>query len=245
MIIYPAIDLRKGRCVRLFQGDYGQETRYDADPVELARSYSEAGAKRLHVVDLDGARDGNFGNLAVLQAMARSASCPIQSGGGVRTSDDIHTLLDAGIERVVIGSIAVREPATVREWMHRYGADRICLALDVRRVDDRYCVTTSGWTDTHERTIDDVLSDYLDDGLVHLLCTDISRDGTLSGTNIALYTALKQSYPDLQVIASGGVGSVDDLLQLASTGVDAVVVGKALLDGRITPGEVLPCLPAD
>lgn len=244
MNIYPAIDLRDGRCVRLFQGDYGQETRYDADPVELASQYAKAGAKRLHVVDLDGAKDGRFGNLAILREMAKKASCPIQSGGGIRTAEDIHRLFEGGIERVVIGSIAIREPAMVREWMHRYGPERICLALDVRRVDDRYCVTSSGWTDTHQLTINDVLTDYAEEGLVHVLCTDISRDGTLTGTNVALYAELKQTYPQLEIIASGGVGTVDDLHELARTGVDAVVIGKALLDGRIQPQEVLPCLRA-
>ena len=244
MNIYPAIDLRGGRCVRLFQGDYGQETRYDADPVELADQYAKAGARRLHVVDLDGAKDGRFGNLAVLREMAKHASCPIQSGGGIRTAEDIHRLFDSGIERVVIGSIAIREPATVREWMHRYGPERVCLALDVRRADDRYCVTSSGWTDTHQRTISDVLADYTEEGLVHVLCTDISRDGTLTGTNVALYSELKRTYPQLEIIASGGVGAVDDLRELARTDVDAVVIGKALLDGRIQPREVLPCLRA-
>lgn len=244
MKIIPAIDLRGGRCVRLYQGDYGRETVYDADPVELAKEYFDAGASRLHIVDLDGARDGAFQNLQAISDMAKAIRCPIQSGGGIRSSQDIARLFEAGVERAVVGSIAIREPALVREWIGRFGAERICVAFDARWTDNDFRLASAGWKKTHSMTLWDGIESLIDYDLKHVLCTDIGRDGTLSGANEALYREIMTRYDQLSVIASGGVSDLASLHSLQATGVPAVVVGRALLDGRIAIKDVVPCLRA-
>ena len=237
MKLIPAIDIRGGRCVRLFKGDFDRETRYDADPVELAARYRALGATWLHVVDLDGAAAGTPKNLALIRRM-RVDGLSVQLGGGIRDDASLEQALDVA-DRVVVGSLAVSEPERVREWFERYGAERFTLGFDVR-IDDAGTpyVTTHGWTRTTDLTLDDAVRRFLPNGLVHVLCTDVARDGALAGPNVELYTGLVQRWPTLAVQASGGIRNADDLAALAATGVAGAISGKALLEGRIGPDAI-------
>lgn len=241
MEIIPAIDLRAGRVVRLVQGDYARETRYPVDPLVLAHSYAAAGARWLHVVDLDGARSGKLDNLRVIAGIARDGS-QMQAGGGVRSGGDVKRLLDAGVARVVIGSLAVTEPNKVEKWIAQHGAERICVALDTRAdVQGRWALPVKGWTETGIGTLDTLASRYVASGARHLLCTDIARDGMLGGPNLELYAHLKRIVPTLAVQASGGVRDVGDLHALRAQGAAAAILGRSLLEGRLTLAEALSC----
>jgi phosphoribosylformimino-5-aminoimidazole carboxamide ribotide isomerase len=245
MELIPAIDLLDGQCVRLRQGDFGQVSRYAADPLELAQGYAATGARRLHLVDLDGARAGEPRNLPVLRRIAASTSLAVQCGGGVRSLDQARNLLDAGARRIVVGSMAVEQPDEAATWLTALGADRLVLAFDVRLTDDgEPLAATRGWLEDTRHSLWDLMAHYLALGARDYLVTDIGRDGTLAGPNDALYAEAQRRYPAARVIASGGVGSAADLHRLATTGVAAVVVGKALLDGRVSPAEMSPFLPA-
>ncbi|CAM5499050.1 1-(5-phosphoribosyl)-5-[(5-phosphoribosylamino)methylideneamino]imidazole-4-carboxamide isomerase [Rhodanobacter lindaniclasticus] len=238
--VIPAIDLRGGRVVRLKQGDYAQQTTYAADPRALARRYANAGARRLHLVDLDGARSGSLDNLAVIEAIAADGMA-IQAGGGVREASDLQRLFDAGVERVVLGSVAIRDPERVAGWLGRYGAERLTLALDTRRRDGRWTLPSAGWTETEARTLDELAPWYAAHGARHLLCTDIERDGMLAGFNLDLYRHLAATVPALAVQASGGVRSLDDIRAARAAGARGVILGRALLEGRFTVAEALAC----
>lgn len=236
--IIPAIDLRAGRVVRLAQGDYARQTTYHDDPVALAASYAAAGANWLHVVDLDGAQSGGFANLPVIEALARSG-LRVQAGGGVRGVADVHRLLDAGVERVVVGSVAIRDPARVADWLHRHGAERLTIALDTRWANDRWTLPSAGWTQTETRTLDELAPWYAAQGARHLLCTDIERDGMLAGFNLALYRHLAAIAPGLAVQASGGVRSVEDIRAARVAGARGVILGRGLLEGHFGLGEAI------
>ncbi len=238
--IIPAIDLREGRVVRLQQGDYDRETRYAADPAVLAAGYRDAGARWLHVVDLDGARAGHFTQLPLIGQLARSG-LQVQAGGGVRDAADVQRLLDAGAARVVVGSIAVRAPPTVCGWLRDFGAGRLVIALDARQIDGAWRLPTAGWTQTGEATLDERVHAYAAAGAQHLLCTDIERDGMLGGLNIALYQHLDALAPSLAVQASGGVRSLQDIRAARDAGARGVILGRALLEGRFTLTEALAC----
>ena len=243
MLLMPAIDLRHGRCVRLYQGDFGAETRYEHEPHELLLRYRGLGATWLHVVDLDGAKDGVLANRSVIVALASQRAVRLQVGGGIRTAAAIDDLLRAGVERVVVGSAAVERPAEVADWIARFGAERICLALDVR-IDPRGpMVRTRGWTEGTAITLWEAIERYPQGSLRHVLCTDIERDGAMSGPNVELYKAATQRFPELAWQASGGVRDAADLKALAACGVAAAVSGKALLEERITAEELRPFLP--
>jgi phosphoribosylformimino-5-aminoimidazole carboxamide ribotide isomerase len=235
----PAIDLRDGKVVRLFQGDYEQQTTFGHEPVELARRYAAEGATWLHVVDLDGARSGRFENLSTLTAIAASAGLAVQAGGGVRDEEGVRRLLDAGVSRVVVGSVAMREPEAVAAWIGRHGAERIVLALDSRFRDGQWRLPSAGWTSDEARTLDDLLPFYEAAGARHLLCTDIDRDGTMTGPNTALYRHVAAIAPTLDVQASGGVRSLTDIAGLALQGVAGVILGRALLQGEFSMAEAL------
>ncbi len=241
MEIIPAIDLREGRVVRLAQGDYARETRYEAAPLELARHYAAAGARWLHVVDLDGARSGLLENLRVIEALA-ATSLQVQCGGGVRGEDDLRRLFDAGVARVVVGSLSVREPALVMHWLARYGNERLCVALDARH-DERegWLLPVKGWTEASTIRLDELAPRYADAGARHLLCTDIDRDGMLAGPNVALYSQLREWAPGLAVQASGGVRDVGDLRALRDAGAAGAILGRSLLEGRLAIEEALAC----
>jgi phosphoribosylformimino-5-aminoimidazole carboxamide ribotide isomerase len=242
MRLIPAIDIRNGRCVRLLQGDFGQETRYDVDPVELATRYAADGSEWLHIVDLDGAESGKPVILELVKAIRNASALSIQLGGGIRSEQDLTAAL-AVVQRVVIGSLAVNDPEMVTRWLETYGGDRITLALDVRLdATGTPRITTHGWTQGSELTLWAAIERYVPVGLQHVLCTDVERDGALTGPNFELYAACKERWPDVALQASGGVRDVEDLARLDALGIDFAISGKALLEGRITAEELQPFL---
>lgn len=236
--VIPAIDLRDGRVVRLMQGDYARGTSYAVDACALAARYAQASARWLHVVDLDGARDGQFENLETIEAIAREG-LHVQAGGGIREERDLQRLLDAGVARVVIGSIAVRDPERAAGWLEKFGSERVVIALDTRQTDGRWTLPVAGWCESSVRTLDELALWYATRGARHLLCTDIARDGMLAGCNIELYRHLAMIVPGLSVQASGGVCSPDDVRAVREAGARAVIVGRALLEARYTLEELL------
>jgi phosphoribosylformimino-5-aminoimidazole carboxamide ribotide isomerase len=238
--VIPAIDLRGGHVVRLRQGDYARQTTYASDPRALARRYADAGARWLHLVDLDGARSGQLDNLGVIAAIAADGMA-IQAGGGVREEADLQRLFDAGVQRVVVGSVAMRDPARVADWLARYGAERLTLALDTRHADGRWVLPSAGWTEVEACTLDELAPWYAARGARQLLCTDIDRDGMLAGFNLDLYRHLAASVPQLAVQASGGVRSLEDIRAARDAGAKAVILGRALLEGRFTVAQALAC----
>jgi phosphoribosylformimino-5-aminoimidazole carboxamide ribotide isomerase len=234
MIIFPAIDLRNGQCVRLTQGDFTTAKIYQADPVLQAQRFAAAGAEWLHIVDLDGAQHGRSRQLDVMDEIARRVPLRLQAGGGIRESSTAQALFDCGIERIVIGSVAAREPERVKDWLRHFGPSRIVLAFDVRLNDaGEPEVLAQGWQQGSGKTLWELLSIYVDDGLQTILCTDIARDGMLSGPNLALYQSIRRRHPALDVLASGGVRDLDDLTELSRLDVTGAIVGKALYEGRI------------
>ncbi len=240
--LIPAIDLRGGRCVRLFQGRYDAETVYDPDPVQAAARVS-VGAALLHVVDLDGAR-GSGEHREIMGAIIGTVDCAVQCGGGVRSAADIDALLSLGASRVVIGSLAVEAKEMVASWLAKYGPSRIVVALDVRPLGrDEYRLATRGWQNDTAQKLDDVLNFYWRQGVQHFLCTDISRDGTLAGPNLRLYGQLCSNFPGLALQASGGVRDRADLAALAAVGVRRVIVGRSVLEGSLAIREAAcpPC----
>jgi phosphoribosylformimino-5-aminoimidazole carboxamide ribotide isomerase len=244
MLLIPAIDLRGGRCVRLYQGDFGAETRYAYSPRGLLEKYRALGASWVHVVDLDGARDGVLANREVIADLAAQRGVRLQVGGGIRSAEIIEDLISSGIERVVIGSAAVERPDDVIGWSSRFGADRICLALDVR-YDQRGepQVRTRGWQAGTAISLWEAIDLYPAAGVRHVLCTDIERDGALTGPNLDLYRDAVARFPRIAWQASGGVRDAADLAALARIGVAGTVSGKALLEERIRPEELRPFLP--
>ena len=240
MEIIPAIDVLGGRCVRLFQGDFDQVTRYDSDPVDLAMRYAASGARRLHLVDLDGARDGEPGNLAIIRRIAALPGIAVQVGGGIRTLAAAETLLDAGAARVVIGSVAIRQPGTVIGWLNTLQPAQVVLAFDVRlnSMDGTPEAVSHGWREGSGTTLWSLLERFTAIGAHEFLCTDVGRDGTLTGPNLALYRECVARCPSGRFTASGGLSGAQDLQPLQETGVSAVVAGKALLDGRLTLEEI-------
>lgn len=244
MLLIPAIDLRNGRCVRLLKGDFAAETRYEFEPHELLQRYRDIGASWLHVVDLDGARDGTPANRSIAVSLASQPLVKIQMGGGVRSAAVIDDLLRNGVSRVVVGSLAVEQPQEVAGWLNRFGAERLCLAFDIRNDDAGVPrVRTRGWTQGGQLSLWQALEPFLDHGLQHVLCTDIERDGALTGPSLALYREARERYPRIAWQASGGVRDTQDLAALARLGMAAAVSGKALLEERMTPEELRPFLP--
>jgi phosphoribosylformimino-5-aminoimidazole carboxamide ribotide isomerase len=240
MEVIPAIDLLDGRCVRLFQGDYDRVTYYDVDVLELAGRYRDAGLERLHVVDLNGARDGFGANRARIAELVRTSGLRVQVGGGIRSGEMALRWLETGVERVVVGSAAVLEPQAVLNWLPAQAIGRLVPAFDVRveNAASEPHVVTHGWRSDSGHGLWQLLETYLAAGVRDFLCTDVGRDGTLAGPNNALYTDTHRRYPAARIIASGGVSAAGDLPVLASSGVVAVVTGRALLDGRMTVAEI-------
>ena len=244
MELIPAIDLKEGRCVRLFQGDFAAETVYSTDPASVLSRYVALGARRVHVVDLDGAKDGAQGNRTAIGDLAASKRAKLQVGGGLRTLERVRDLLQAGVERAVIGSVAVTSPDEVMGWMAHVDPKRIVLAFDVR-IDaaGSPMLTTHGWQKTSDTVLWKAVEKFMKAGLTHVLCTDISRDGALTGPNCELYAEAVRRFPELQWQASGGVSDARDLHSLRDCGVAAVISGKAMLENRITAEELRPFLP--
>ena len=243
MILIPSIDLRNGRCVRLLKGNFDAETRYDLEPHELLSRYRSLGANWLHVVDLDGARDGLLANRSVIVRLASQRALHIQVGGGVRSATVVDDLLRNGIDRVIVGSAAVEQPAEVQAWLEKYGSEKIGLAFDIRHdAQGVPRVLTRGWTRESKLTLWEAIDSYLPHGLRHVLCTDVKRDGALSGPNVELYAEAVRRHPSIEWQASGGVSGVADLKALATTGVASVVSGRALLEHRLNGEEIAPFL---
>jgi len=238
--LYPAIDVRDGRVVRLHQGDYERETRYAPSPMDLATHYAGAGASWLHLVDLDAAREGGYTLRPLVRDIVARTGLHVQTGGGVRGEDDVALILDAGAQRVVVGSLAVREPDRVLQWIARFGADRITVALDARQdASGAWRLPTAGWTQDSDVGFDGLVRRFADGGLRHLLCTDIARDGMLAGPNLSLYRHLSGLAPELRVQASGGVRNIDDIEGARDAGCAGAVLGKALIEGRFALNEAL------
>ena len=239
MIVYPAIDLRDGVCVRLMHGRFDQVTRYDDHPAARLAAFAGSGATWAHIVDLDGAEAGRAVQHALIGDLAKAVDIRIQSGGGVRTEDDIRALLDAGVHRVVVGSLAVSAPDTVASWLDALGSDRITLAIDVKADGDRYVPALKGWTEAAEVDLWTALDRYPPGLAAHLLVTDVGRDGALTGPNLDLLSEIVRRRPDLKVQASGGVSSLQDLTAARALGCDGAIVGRALYEGRFTVEEAL------
>ena len=239
MIIYPAIDLISGQCVRLEEGDFARTTTYDATPIDVAKSYRQAGAIWMHVVDLDGAKAGSPKQSEVISSLCDVEGLSVQAGGGVRCFDDVISLLEAGVSRVVVGSLCVKDPDMVKSWLSSLGAAALTLALDVRPDGENYKIATHGWQETSDRLLFDVVQDFVTAGGKHFLVTDISRDGMLEGVNVELMDQLQARFPDVEMIASGGVATLNDVVELNTKGVKAVIIGKALYEGRFNVKEAL------
>ena len=239
-MMIPAIDLINGQVVRLFQGDYDQKTNYQTTPKERQQAYASAGATVMHFVDLDGAKDNTKRQLSTLKTVMPHASMTIQVGGGVRCEDDVKQLLALGANRVVIGSLAIKQPKLVQQWLKTYGGEKIVLALDIK-IDEQGNKTlpTHGWIKDSGVNLEDLLDAYVDAGIKHILCTDISKDGTLRGSNVDLYRELCAKYPSIAWQASGGIGSLNDIKALISTGVAGVILGRSLLEGKFTLAQAI------
>ncbi|MEP6547394.1 MAG: 1-(5-phosphoribosyl)-5-[(5-phosphoribosylamino)methylideneamino]imidazole-4-carboxamide isomerase [Gammaproteobacteria bacterium] len=244
MHLIPAIDLKAGYCVRLLHGDFAQETRYDASPTALLEKYRDMGADWLHVVDLDGAKDGSLGNRAGIVHLATQQAVKLQVGGGLRNTAAVTQMLDLGVSRVVIGSAAVTQVEQVRSWLEHFGSERVVLAFDVR-LDDGGTprVATHGWQRQSELSLWSAVENFAGSQLKHVLCTDVGRDGALSGPNVALYAEAAQRHREIEWQASGGIRNAADLRALAQAGATAAISGKALLDELIPREELQPFLP--
>ena len=227
--LIPAIDIIDGKCVRLTKGDYACKTIYNDNPVEVAKEFETMGFKRLHVVDLDGAKSRHIVNDGVLRDIASATNLVIDFGGGIKTDDDIDKAFAAGASMVTVGSIAVTHPGLFMAWMDKYGADKMILGADVRNGK----VSINGWKEDSEEDLLPFLKKYIDNGVKTVLCTEISKDGTLAGPATELYKTIMAAYPDLHLIASGGVSSTEDIISLDCEGIPAVVFGKAFYEGKI------------
>lgn len=244
MLLIPSIDVRGGHSVRLLRGDFAAETRYGQSPHQLLAYYTRLGAPWLHIVDLDGARDGLLVNRDIIRELAAQRGVQLQVGGGLRELAAVEDLLSHGVGRVVIGSAAVERPEEVAEWMRRLGPERVCLAFDVQL--DAQAIPRlriHGWRQHSALSLWDAVAGFAGAGLTHVLCTDIDRDGALGGPNLALYGEALRRFPQIRWQASGGIGSSADLLALAAQGVPSAISGKALLEQRISPEEMHPFLP--
>ncbi len=236
MIVYPAIDVMDGKCVRLYKGDFGKQTTYSNSPEEVAIKFRSQGAEWLHLIDLDGARSPDNRQLNIIEKIVQKSEMQVQTGGGIRSVEEVANLLSIGVSRVIIGSMATKEPELVKGMFTKFGPEKICLAADVQTRDDEYFVAVSGWQELSTIPLRSFINDYLQVGLKHVLCTDISRDGTLQGCNVGLCNSIQDEFPGIALQASGGVGSLYDLRELKTSG---VIVGKALYEGNFTLAEAL------
>ncbi|AWL11462.1 1-(5-phosphoribosyl)-5-((5-phosphoribosylamino)methylideneamino)imidazole-4-carboxamideisomerase [Saliniradius amylolyticus] len=239
-MIIPAIDLIDGEVVRLYQGDYNQKTAYRYDPVDVVKRYADAGAKWLHIVDLTGAKDPAKRQLALIEKMVATGLMQFQAGGGIRSEEDVKSLLDAGVSRVVIGSLAVKQPELVKQWMQDYGPDKIVLALDINiNAEGKKCIATHGWQQDSGVELAGLLRDFQSVGAKHVLCTDIACDGTLQGPNQSLYEQVKADFPEVIWQASGGIGNLEHIRALKASGIDSVILGRSLLEGKFELSDAI------
>jgi phosphoribosylformimino-5-aminoimidazole carboxamide ribotide isomerase len=234
MQIIPAIDIIDGQCVRLSQGDYSQKTTYSADPLSIAQSFEAAGLHRLHLVDLDGAKAGKICNASVLEKIAAHTRMQIDFGGGIHTEEAVAQVINAGATWVTVGSVAVKAPEKLQKWIDQFGGHRFMLGADVKGTK----LAISGWTETTNQEILPFIGQWMAAGIQQVFCTDISKDGLLSGPSLTLYREILQEYPSLQLIASGGVSNLKDLDELQQIGCSAAIVGKAIYENKITLAEL-------
>ena len=232
--LIPAIDIIEGKCVRLTKGDYSQKTVYRDSPADVAKEFEDMGFKRLHVVDLDGAKSKHIVNSSVLKEISTQTHLTVDFGGGIKTDDDICQAFEAGASMVTVGSVAVTNPQLFEEWLGKYGADRMILGADVRHGR----ISINGWKESSDVELADFLEQYVAMGVTKVLCTEISKDGTLAGPAIDLYKSVMRSYPTLHLIASGGVSAISDIEALNEAGIPGVVFGKAIYEGRINLNEL-------
>ncbi|GGK67878.1 1-(5-phosphoribosyl)-5-[(5-phosphoribosylamino)methylideneamino]imidazole-4-carboxamide isomerase [Rufibacter glacialis] len=230
MEIIPAIDLIGGQCVRLTEGDFSQQTTYHSDPVEVAKQFESLGLRRLHLVDLDGARAKQPVNLPILARIARETNLHIDYGGGLQSSEAIQQAFDAGAKQVTAGSIAVREPKTVQKWLTQYGSDRIIVGADFK---DNF-IAINAWADQSDLTLESFLTSFSEKGAKTFICTDVSKDGKLQGSSLEIYQQLILKFPSLQFIASGGVTTIEEVRHLREAGLHGAIIGKAIYEGTIT-----------
>jgi phosphoribosylformimino-5-aminoimidazole carboxamide ribotide isomerase len=234
MRIIPAIDIIDGKCVRLTQGDYSRKKIYNENPVDVAKEFEAAGLRYLHLIDLDGAKVGKVINWKVVESIASSTGLAIDFGGGIKTDEEVEGLFRLGVEQVNIGSMAVRNPEKFVYWIEKFGAEKIVLSADIKNES----IAINGWQENSKITITDFLKDFIQRGIEYVACTDIGTDGMLTGPNIELYKKILLSFPQLNLIASGGVSCMEDLYELKQIGVDGVIVGKAIYEGRIKLEEL-------
>ena len=235
MYIIPAIDIIDGKCVRLTQGDYSQKKIYDDNPVEVAKRYEDHGFSHLHVVDLDGARSKHVVNIDVLKNITKATDLKVDFGGGVKSTRDIEQAFEAGASMITGGSIAVKEPKVFEQWIDQYGPDKIILGADVKGRN----IAVGGWMDTSEQDVIQFIDHYTKRSIKFVICTDISKDGVLKGSALELYKELLNAFPGINLIASGGVGSLKDVEDLAELGVWGVIVGKAIYEGRVDLDDLI------
>ena len=233
--LIPAIDIINGQCVRLTKGDYDQKKVYNDDPAAVAKEFEQLGFQRLHIVDLDGAKSKHIINDAVLRSITTETKLIVDFGGGIKTEDDIEKAFEAGASMVTVGSIAVTKPALFIQWLDKYGADKMILGADVRNG----MISINGWKEDSKEELLPFLKKYIDAGVKNVLCTEISKDGTLQGPAVTLYKEVMKAYPQLHLIASGGVSQKEDIEELEREGIPAVVFGKAIYEGRIDLKELL------
>ena len=231
--LIPAIDIIEGKCVRLTKGDYEQKTIY-GNPIEMAREFERIGFRRLHVVDLDGAKSRHIVNSQVLRDITSETRLIVDFGGGIKTDEDIEQAFEAGASMVTVGSVAVTQPELFERWLTKYGAERMILGADVRNG----LISINGWKEDSSEELLPFLKQYVGMGVHHVLCTEISKDGTLAGPALELYKEIMAAYPELNLIASGGVSSIDDIKQLDAAGIPSVVFGKAIYEGKIKLEEL-------
>ncbi len=234
MKIIPAIDLIDGKCVRLSKGDYSTQKTYNENPLEVAKMFEDAGFSYLHVVDLDGAKSGKVINYPVLEKICSQTNLKVDFGGGIKSDEDMSKVLNSGVMQVTIGSVAVKNPELLYNWIDVYGQEKIILGADVKGLN----IATNGWLETSELSLFTFLKDYYSKGIRHVLCTDISKDGMLEGPAFKLYNSLMKEFNDLQLIASGGVSCIEDVQKLKQNGIPAVVIGKAIYENKIDLKEL-------
>jgi phosphoribosylformimino-5-aminoimidazole carboxamide ribotide isomerase len=232
--IIPAIDIIDGKCVRLTHGDYSQKKIYNEHPLEVAKEFEDAGIRRLHLVDLDGAKAGAVKNWKVLEAIAGKTSLIIDFGGGIKSEKDVQIVFDSGAALATVGSIAVKDEETFSKWLEKFTAEKFLLGADVKNEK----ITVSGWTEQTEIWIYDFIEKYVQNGMKQIFCTDVSKDGALEGPSTELYKNIVEKFPELHFIASGGVSSIDDVYKLQEVGCKGVIIGKAIYEGRIQLQEL-------
>ncbi len=241
--LIPAIDVRDGQVVRLKQGDYMQQTTYPKSPLQQAIAYAEQGAQVLHLVDLDAARTGGFSLHGLVRSIKAETALTVQAGGGIRSREHLAAVLEAGADRVVVGTLALSKKQSVQDWLNDFGTDAITLAFDVRSDEHgQWFCASHGWTELGSITLNQIIAEYhASSGLKHVLCTDIQRDGLLSGYNLNLYRQLKADWPTLAIQASGGVNSLDDIAKVKQLGIAGAILGRALLEGVFNLPEAMQC----